>query len=73
MVCRICVVQTQPRKHVRRSSRPSYGSGIYISPLKYLEHEVGIDDLPEVCHFGTQRQGHKKCVLGVGESLCVAL
>ena len=70
ILCRICIVQIQPRKHVLRTAavvvvdHADYSAPTRqhdhaednhnVSALKYLDHQVGIDDLsddlPDVCN-----------------------
>ena len=58
VLCRIGTVQTPPRKHVLEPAHctdPTRHDLLYItqissmSALKYLGHEVGIDDLSVIC------------------------
>ena len=66
MLCRICVAQIRPRKHVLDHAGytapawqhdelveyASYISGVYeASALKGLNHAVGIGHLSEVCNL----------------------
>ena len=57
MLCRICEVQIQPRKHVldHADYRAANMNWIIhtrnLSILKDLDHEVRIDHLPDICTF----------------------
>ena len=61
MLCKICVVQIQPRKHVRDHAdfaAPTRQhelyhttSGIYLPCMADLHHEVGIDYLYDTDHL----------------------